>query len=63
MAIYVLVMFWIMLPSWKREAVLRSLKPHPKMKRGLLTPAEEILVREFRQRVSDWDHDQTSREK
>jgi hypothetical protein len=60
LGIYLTVMYFWTRP-WKLQAAQRMVQGQLDRARGmgpLLTGAQEILVREFRDQVTRWDHDQ-----
>jgi hypothetical protein len=56
------VYVWVLLPRWKKEVLLKQAMDRILDARvvGLscLSGAEEMLIQQFRQEVSAWDHEQ-----
>lgn len=60
--VYALVVFLLTQP-WRVKHLANRAQDEFDRLRGVvqerLSPAEEIMIREFRQKVSSWDHEQT----
>lgn len=63
LAVYVLAIWFVLLPAWKRELIQARLaamaNPRP-IVQHLLSAADEMQVRQFRNLISRWDHEQSS---
>ena len=61
LAVYALALWMAMTPAWKRQLlqarVMGMVRPQPLVSH-LLSVADELEIRRFRNLISRWDHDQ-----
>lgn len=65
LALYVLALWYVLLPPWKRELMLRRLMETAKQGQHragerLLTVRDEIEITRFRNLISRYDHEQVA---